>query len=74
MCSCGRTRVQNPKTSYGNLINHTKSDHNDWEEIMKAKDSKNPSMFVNKRKGTKVFKWLEWIVMSNWPFTLVEDP
>jgi hypothetical protein len=40
---------------------------------MKTKDSKIPSIFVNK-KGTKVFKWLEWIVMSNLPFTFVEDP
>lgn len=73
VCNCGRTRVQNPKTGYGNLINHIKNDHNDWEDIMKAKDSKNPSTFVNK-KGTKVFKWLEWIVMSNLPFQFVEDP
>jgi hypothetical protein len=33
---------------------------------MKAKDSKNPSILV--------FKWLEWIVMSNLPFQFVEDP
>jgi len=72
-CTCGRTRVQNPKTGYGNLVNHIKSDHNDWEDIMKAKDSKNTSIFVNK-KGTKVFNWLEWIVMSNLPFQFVEDP
>lgn len=60
LCSCGRKRVQNPKTGYGNLLNHIKSDHKDWEEIMKAKDTKNPSAFVNK-KGANIFKWLEWI-------------
>ena len=73
LCSCGRKRVQNPKTGYGNLLNHIKSDHKDWEEIMKAKDTKNPSAFVNK-KGANIFKWLEWIVLTNLPFQFVEDP
>jgi len=73
LCSCGRKRVQNPKTGYGNLLNHIKSDHKDWEEIMKAKDKKNPSAFVNK-KGANIFKWLEWIVVANLPFQFVEHP
>jgi hypothetical protein len=61
------------ETGYGNLISDIKSDHNDCEDIRKAKDSKNPSIFVIK-KGTKVFKWLQWIVMSNLPFQFIEDP
>jgi hypothetical protein len=73
LCSCGRRRVQNLKSGYGNLIGHIKTDHKDWEDVMKAKDKKVPSAFVN-RKGANIFNWLEWIVMSNLPFTFVEDP
>jgi hypothetical protein len=72
-CSCGRKRVQNPKTGYGNLVSHIKTEHKDWEEIMKAKDNKNPSAFVNK-KGSNIFKWLEWIVVANLPFKFVDHP
>jgi len=73
VCSCGRKRIQNPKTGYGNLLNHIKTDHQDWEDIMKAKNDKNPSIFVNK-KGANIFKWLEWIVTLNLPFQFVEQP
>jgi hypothetical protein len=73
VCSCGRKRVQNPKTGYGNLVSHIKTDHKDWEEIMKAKNNNNPSAFVNK-KGANIFKWLEWIVVANLPFKFVEHP
>lgn len=71
LCSCGRQRVQNPKAGYGNLLNHIKSDHKDWEEIMKSQDSKNSSIFINK-KGANIFKWLEWIVLADLPFQFAE--
>jgi hypothetical protein len=44
------------------LIGHIKTDHKDWEDVMKAKDKKVPSAFVN-RKGANIFNWLEWIVI-----------
>jgi hypothetical protein len=40
---------------------------------MKSKDKNNPSLFVNK-KGANIFKWLEWIVVTNLPFQFVEHP
>ena len=69
----GHTQIGklNPKAGYGNLLNHIKSDHKDWEEIMKSQDSKNSSIFINK-KGANIFKWLEWIVLADLPFQFAE--
>ena len=71
ICNCGRKRVQNAKAGCGNLINHIKTDHADWEDTMKGKQRKKNSTSINKKEAN-IFHWLEWIVMDNLPFTFVE--
>ena len=71
-CSCGTTRSQDLKKGLTNLISHIKSDHKDWEEVMKSKKKTGPqSLFVN-RKGNLIFNWMEWVIMDNHSFSFVE--
>lgn len=79
-CECGNTRNVDLKKGYTNLVSHIKSQHKDWQEVMNAFHSDKVSTskvttpgfsFVNS-KSSKIFSWLEWIIMDNLPFNFVE--
>lgn len=74
VCKCGVTRSQDLKKGYVNLLSHIKENHLDWEDIMKSKKTDQLSMdaFIDKQ-STNVFNWLDWIVMKNLAFEMVED-
>ena len=74
-CQCGTTRSQDLKKGYVNLLSHIKNQHPDWKDIMDSKkmqiDQQNP--FINKKAST-YYSWLQFIVIGNFPFTVVEHP
>ena len=55
------------------MLSHIKDCHKDWEQIMNSKTDQSSIMqFVDNQSST-IFSWLEWVVMKNQPFEIVED-
>lgn len=85
-CRCGSRLKQTKKAGYGNLAKHVKFcvSHEGWEDdvhnkYLEAMRNNVPAGdlekmgFVADKKGLNAFRWLEWIVMKNLPFSFVED-
>lgn len=67
--SCNGIYAQDTKKGYTNLITHLQKEHPDYQESMKKNCETNP--FYNK-KGNNIFKWINWIIEDNLPFSFCE--
>ena len=68
---CTVKRKRPAGTGFGNIIQHLQSAHPTYISDYQA----NNSAFVYQYNGkvVSIFKWIEWIVMDNLPFTSVES-
>ena len=81
-CFEGKGCIKRRKGSgWTNLANHAKSTHNDWKETVEAsivrEGQGSMNKFVQRKvsgRAWNVYRWLEWVIMDDHPFTFVEKP
>ena len=78
ICRCGNVMKQ-PKNGYSNYMAHIIGQHKqEWqEEVFSYLNSKKGQKLITEfssitSKARNIFKWLEWIVEDNLPFSFVE--
>ena len=81
-CNCGTLRKQKKSSGFSNLMSHLKEKHEDWEELYNAFKKSNPKakkvpqghvFFVNP-KAVLLHTWMNLVVSSNFPLSVVENP
>ncbi|KAG2880522.1 hypothetical protein PC110_g20675 [Phytophthora cactorum] len=75
-CRCSRVRHQAPRTGYSNLVLHIRSQHPDFEEVMRSAVPAETGTLVPwiRRRSLNLFGWLRWTVMCNLPLHFCENP
>ncbi|KAF1778265.1 hypothetical protein GQ600_4500 [Phytophthora cactorum] len=75
-CRCWRVRQQVPRTGYSNLVSHVRSQHPDFEDIMRSVVPVETGTLVPwiRRRSLNLFGWLRWTVMCNLPLHFCENP
>lgn len=73
-CSCGVKRKFKLNTGYTNLMSHIKEQHPKHLEEMATVRSGGPRQAVMvSKKSLNLFEWLNFVVMTGLPFSIVEN-
>ena len=75
-CKCTQKRKQIANKGYSNLNSHIAVAHPNWKDEYGSSQKLGfsavvPSQKVS-RKGTNIFRWLEWVMMESLPFSFCE--
>ena len=75
-CKCTQKRKQIANKGYSNLNSHIAVVHPNWKDENGSSQKLGfsavvPSQKVS-RKGTNIFRWLEWVTMESLPFSFYE--
>ncbi|KAG4060617.1 hypothetical protein PC123_g4483 [Phytophthora cactorum] len=75
-CRCSRVRQKAPRTGYSNLVSHVRSQHPDFEKVMRYAVPAETDTLVPwiRRRSLNLFGWLRWTVMCNLPLQFCENP
>ena len=69
---CPNVQKKKSGTSWANLISHLNDKHPDWkEQLKKVKNGGTLDAWVD-MDGINSYRWLDWIISENLPFSIVE--
>lgn len=72
LCLCGKTRKQQAKKGYQNLVEHVFTSHPNYKELMKTGNRQLTLQELSSFKSQSIFSWIELIVFEYLPFNFVE--
>ncbi|ETP42562.1 hypothetical protein F442_10559 [Phytophthora nicotianae P10297] len=73
-CRCTKTRNQDPKPGYTNLMSHVRAQHPNFADEIAGSGLSSGTLigFVDK-KSSIIFSWIDWVVSCNLPFNFPEN-